>query len=155
MPEGPTSNPPHPHGVAFTVLPKGMVHSPLHRGVRIPGSRRTRGEGVLEIFPQYIDDFSGLKVDSRAWVLTYRAGTKFEKCGAARGALPGIREVLKKPDLRWNHPIRIDQVTIRRIDRFMLQVEGLEAEDGSPILEIQPVREEQGAPQPWANPSKK
>lgn len=130
-----------PFGVAFSLKPKGMVHSPIHRGVRISKAMREQGKGVLEIFPQFIQGMAGLTVGCQAWLLTYRASVDPGGSPTTDREPPSIRDVLADPALRVVHSIGIDQVTILGIEGLMLQVEGLEAEDGSPVLDIQPVKD--------------
>ena len=129
-------------GVAFSVKPKGIVHSPLHRGVRMSKSQRESGRGVLEIFPQFLQDVAGLATGCKAWLLTYRAELETGTRASAKGKLPSLGDVLADPTVRRFHPIGIDQVTIVGIDGLMLQVEGLEALDGSPVLDLQAITQE-------------
>ena len=126
-------------GVAFSLTPKGMVHSPLHKRVRMSKSLRTKGRGVLEIFPPFLPEVAGLQVGCKVWLLTYRVELGDGVCAAAEGDLPSLGEPLTDPTFRRPHSIRIDQVTIVGIDGLMLQVEGLEAADGAPILDLQPI----------------
>ncbi len=130
-----------PLGVAFSVTPKGVVHSPLRRGGKAPKSCRRESWEILELFPQFLDDLAGLGVGSQVLVLTYRAEAMRGSDLGLGNSWPDFHAGTESEPNLPNHPIRIDRVTILGIEGCRLQVRGLEVEDGTPILDLQPIQD--------------
>jgi tRNA-Thr(GGU) m(6)t(6)A37 methyltransferase TsaA len=126
----------------YTVEPIGMVHSVLASRKNAP---RQGSEGApeawLQILPAYREAMEGLEVNGEILVLTWlhlgnRDTLKVHPRGIAGNPLMGVFAT-RSPD-RPN-PIGIHQVTILEIDGGRIRVSGLEAVDGTPVVDIKPV----------------
>lgn len=141
-PETPAASPPPANGVTFTVRAIGVAHTPLRRGTRIPRALRPIGRGIVEIFLPFVYVIEGLEVGCRAWLLTYCAGDNTEAPTNAGGIDRSTSEESIPASIHRFHPIGMNLVTLLGIEGRRLWVEGLEAEDGSPVLDIQRPKED-------------
>jgi tRNA-Thr(GGU) m(6)t(6)A37 methyltransferase TsaA len=121
----------------------GRVHSDLKRRQEAP---RQGNEGApaarIEIDPAYVHALDGLAVGDEVVLLTWfheaqRDVLKVIPRNDPRNPLTGVFAT-RSPD-RPN-PIGLHRVTVRAIqDERWLEVEPLEAIDGTPIIDIKPV----------------
>jgi tRNA-Thr(GGU) m(6)t(6)A37 methyltransferase TsaA len=102
----------------------------------------------LEIDPEFIDALDGIKSGQDTWILTYlhqsiRSTLKVHAGKDPRNALTGVFAT-RSPDRP--SPIGLHRAKILSIDHC-LQVRGLEAIDGTPILDIKPVLKRPSLPE--------
>ena len=130
------------------VSPIGRVHSTL---TKRSGAPRQPWEGApnarLEIYPDFVDGLDGIQAGQDIWVLTWlhesrRSTLKVHPRGDVRNPIMGVFAT-RSPD-RPN-PIGLHRTTVLSVDagRFV-EVQGLEAIDGTPIIDIKQVLDEEG-----------
>ena len=128
---------------SFEISPIGYVHSTL---TQRRGAPRQPWEGApearLEIHPEFVDCLDGIQPGQDIWILTWlhearRSVLKVHPRGELQNPLMGVFAT-RSPD-RPN-PIGLHRAKLvsREGDRI-LQVHGLEAIDGTPVIDIKPV----------------
>ena len=130
---------------SFEISPIGYVHSTLKER---SGAPRQGWEGApdarLEILPPFVEGLDGIQPGQNIWILTWlhvarRSVLKVYPRGSRLNPLTGVFAT-RSPD-RPN-PIGLHRATVLSIDGDRwLQVQGLEAIDGTPIVDIKPVLE--------------
>jgi len=125
--------------VAFTLRPIGIVHTTPRKRARLPKYFVPRGRAALELFHPFLPGLQGLYEGLDLWVITYHAHSGRLPGDAWQGGegLPGIfaTTALQRPN-----PIEFLRAKVTTVDpaQGLLHVEGLDAEDGAPILDIRP-----------------
>jgi tRNA-Thr(GGU) m(6)t(6)A37 methyltransferase TsaA len=127
----------------FDLRPIGRVHSPLKQR---KGAPRQSWEGApnakLEIDPAYIEALDGIEPGQEIWILTWlheahRGVLRVHPRGEPDNAEKGVFAT-RSPD-RPN-PIGLHRARLLAIEQIRwLEVNGLEAIDGTPILDLKPV----------------
>jgi tRNA-Thr(GGU) m(6)t(6)A37 methyltransferase TsaA len=127
----------------FDIFPIGYVRSTVKERSRAP---RQGWEGApdarLEIDPAFVECLDGIQSGQDIWILTWldeaqRPVLKVHPRDHVRNPLTGVFAT-RSPD-RPN-PIGLHRTTVLSIDGDgSLQVQGLEAIDGTPIIDIKPV----------------
>jgi tRNA-Thr(GGU) m(6)t(6)A37 methyltransferase TsaA len=126
----------------FEIRPVGWVESPL---TDVTAAPRQGDEGAPEasmVFaPDVVEGLRDLRVGDAVIVLTWlhladREVLAVHPRGDATRPLTGVFST-RSPD-RPN-PIGLHEVTILGVDGRRVQVAGLEAIDGTPILDVKPV----------------
>jgi len=128
---------------SYAVRPIGWVHSSLERRADAP---KQGYEGApdarLEILPEFAQTLDGIEVGQEIVILTWlheaqRDVLKVHPRDDRRIRLTGVFAT-RSPD-RPN-PIGLHRVTVLAIDnQRWLHVQGLEAIDGTPVIDIKPV----------------
>jgi tRNA-Thr(GGU) m(6)t(6)A37 methyltransferase TsaA len=129
----------------FDVSPIGYVRSTLKER---SGAPRQGWEGApnarLEIDPAFIEGLDGIQTGQDIWILTWlhesqRSVLKVHPRGDVLNPMMGVFAT-RSPD-RPN-PIGLHRAKVLSVDvDGWLQVQGLEAIDGTPIIDIKPVLE--------------
>ncbi len=129
---------------SFEISPVGYVRSPLKSR---SGAPRQASEGApsawLEIEPAFLDALSGIEAGQDIWILTWfhqsdRSVLKVHPRGE-HNPLTGVFAT-RSPD-RPN-PVGLHRAIILSKDgAARIQVDALEAIDGTPIIDIKPVLE--------------
>jgi tRNA-Thr(GGU) m(6)t(6)A37 methyltransferase TsaA len=129
----------------FEISPIGYVHSSLKERT---GAPRQGWEGApdarLEIHSAFFECLDGIQAGQDIWILTWlhesrRSVLKVRPRGDMRNPLTGVFAT-RSPD-RPN-PIGMHRAKVLSVDgNGWLQVQGLEAIDGTPIIDIKPVLE--------------
>ena len=130
---------------SFDIHPIGYVHSTLKQRA---GAPRQGWEGApdarLEILPAFAEALDGIQAGQDIWILTWlhesqRSVLKVHPRGEVLNPLMGVFAT-RSPD-RPN-PIGLHRAKVLSVegDRW-LQVHGLEAIDGTPVIDIKPVIE--------------
>ncbi len=127
----------------FGIFPVGYVRSPLKERT---GAPRQGWEGapaaVLEIDPEFFDCLDGIEAGQDIWILTWlhearRSVLKVYPRGRRRNILTGVFAT-RSPD-RPN-PIGLHRTKVLSVSADgRVQVQSLEAIDGTPIVDIKPV----------------
>jgi tRNA-Thr(GGU) m(6)t(6)A37 methyltransferase TsaA len=130
---------------SFTITPIGQVHSPLRELSEAP---RQGWEGApnahLEILPAFVKALDGVKAGEEIWVFTWlhqaeRSVLKVHPRNDVRNPVQGVFAT-RSPD-RPN-PIGLHRALVLKIERDRwIEVQNLEAIDGTPIIDIKPVIE--------------
>jgi len=131
--------------MCFDITPIGYVHSTLEVRSNAP---RQGWEGApaarLEILPAFVQGVDGIKAGEEIWIFTWlhearRSVLKVHPRDDVRKPMKGVF-VTRSPD-RPN-PIGLHRAKVLSVegDRW-LQVQDLEAIDGTPIVDIKPVIE--------------
>jgi tRNA-Thr(GGU) m(6)t(6)A37 methyltransferase TsaA len=130
---------PNSHGIS----PIGRVHSSIHQRRDAP---RQGWEGApdarVEIFPEFVPGLEGISAGSEVILLTWlhqsqRDVLKVRPRGDERRTLTGVFST-RSPD-RPN-PVGLHRVEVLEVEREgWLTVRGLEAIDGTPVIDIKPV----------------
>jgi tRNA-Thr(GGU) m(6)t(6)A37 methyltransferase TsaA len=134
--------------VNFEISPIGYVRSTL---VERSGAPRQGWEGApnarLEIDPAFAEGVEGIEAGSDIWILTWlhqsrRSVLRVRPRGDVRNPITGVFAT-RSPD-RPN-PIGLHRAKVLAVegDRW-LEVQGLEAIDGTPVIDIKPVLERDG-----------
>ena len=129
----------------FEISPIGYVRSSLKER---SGAPRQGWEGApdarLEIDPAFLECLDGIQPGQDIWILTWlhesrRSVLKVRPRGDMRNPITGVFAT-RSPD-RPN-PIGLHRTKVLSMDgNGGLQVQGLEAIDGTPIVDIKPVLE--------------
>ena len=127
----------------FEIRPIGVVRSSLKDRKNAP---RQPWEGApdawIEIDPAYRDALDGVEAGHEIWILTWlheakRETLKVHPRWVPENVILGVFAT-RSPD-RPN-PIGLHRATVLSIDdRLRLQVDGLEAIDGTPVVDLKPV----------------
>jgi tRNA-Thr(GGU) m(6)t(6)A37 methyltransferase TsaA len=129
---------------SFDIFPIGYVHSTLKKR---SGAPRQGWEGApdarLEILPAFVEGLDGIQSGQDIWILTWlhesqRSDLKVHPRGEVQNPLMGVFAT-RSPD-RPN-PIGLHRAKVLSVDDGWLQVQGLEAIDGTPVIDIKPVLE--------------
>jgi tRNA-Thr(GGU) m(6)t(6)A37 methyltransferase TsaA len=130
---------------SFEISPIGYVHSTLKERA---GAPRQAWEGApnarLEIEAAFVDCVDGIQPGQEIWILTWlhasrRSVLKVHPRGEVFNPLMGVFAT-RSPD-RPN-PIGLHRAKVLSVDgNGWLEVEALEAIDGTPIVDIKPVLE--------------
>ena len=123
----------------------GLVRSTLKNRADAP---RQGWEGApdvkLEIFAEFLPALEGIEAGQDIWILTWlhesqRSVLRVHPRGDMRNPVTGVFAT-RSPD-RPN-PIGLHRARVLRIDaNGWLEVQGLEAIDGTPVIDIKPVLE--------------
>jgi tRNA-Thr(GGU) m(6)t(6)A37 methyltransferase TsaA len=122
----------------------GRVHSSLQER---RGAPRQGWEGApdarLEIDPAFVEALDGIQPGQDVWILTWlhqaeRGTLKVHPRGELQNPLMGVFAT-RSPD-RPN-PIGLHRAKVLGLHGAVLLVQGLEAIDGTPIVDIKPVLE--------------
>jgi len=130
----------------FDISPIGYVHSTLKKRSGAPRQGWEEGapDARLEIHPAFVQALDGIKPGQEIWILTWlhesrRSVLKVHPRGEVLNPMMGVFAT-RSPD-RPN-PIGLHRAKVLSIDGDRwLQVQGLEAIDGTPIIDIKPVLE--------------
>ena len=130
---------------SFDISPIGYVHSALKERSDAP---RQGWEGTpnarLEILPAFVQGLDGIKAGEDIWIFTWlhkthRSVLKTHPRDDLRNPMKGVFAT-RSPD-RPN-PIGLHRTKVLSVDGDRwLQVQDLEAIDGTPIIDIKPVIE--------------
>jgi L-fuculose-phosphate aldolase len=131
--------------MSFDITPIGYVHSTLKERSDAPLQGWEGGpNALLEILPAFIEGLDGIKPGEDIWIFTWlhesrRSVLKLHPRGDVLNPVTGVFAT-RSPD-RPN-PIGLHRANVLSVDGDgRLQVQDLEAIDGTPIVDIKPVIE--------------
>ena len=125
----------------MTLIPIGrVIGGPTDRSQAPKQGREADLIGQIEIFEPFTDGLDGLKEGDWIWVLLWfhlasRDKLKVHPRGVASRPKQGVFS-LRSP-ARPN-PVALDPVKIIKVDGGMITVEGLDALDGTPVIDVKP-----------------
>ena len=122
--------------------PIGSVRSSLDDRARAPKQGWGGGqEAVIEILPDYVEGLEGIAVGDDVLVLTWlhlgdRETLRVHPRDDPANPMTGVfaTRSADRPN-----PIGLHRVTVLGIEQRWLRVEGLEAVDGTPVVDIKPL----------------
>jgi tRNA-Thr(GGU) m(6)t(6)A37 methyltransferase TsaA len=123
------------------MTPIGRVESPL---TELKGVPKQGDEGapdaLLVIEPQFADAMEGLQVGQEIVVLTWldRADREVLQVYPRGDKSRGLQGVFNTRSPARPNPIGLHRVTILSIDESTIEVNHMEAVDGTPILDLKP-----------------
>jgi tRNA-Thr(GGU) m(6)t(6)A37 methyltransferase TsaA len=129
-------------GLAFGVKPIGIVRSPIaDRSAAPKQGDEGAPEATLEIEDEFLPALEGTAAGDEVLLLTWfhladRTTQRVHPRGDPEREPTGVFAT-RSPD-RPN-PIGLHRVTVLEIDGGRMRVSGLEAVDGTPLLDIKPV----------------
>lgn len=125
--------------VAFTIRPIGLVHLVPRKQARVPKYFVPKGRATLELFHPYHPGLQGLYGGIELWVLTYHAPSGRVPADSWKAG-DGVRGVFATNSVERPNPIEFLRARIANLDleQGLIHVEGLDVEDGAPILDIRP-----------------
>jgi tRNA-Thr(GGU) m(6)t(6)A37 methyltransferase TsaA len=133
---------------SFDISPIGYVHSTLKERTGAPRQGWDGAPDVrLEIYPAFVEGLDGIEAGQDIWIFTWlheahRSVLKVHPRGDVTNPVMGVFAT-RSPD-RPN-PIGMHRAKVLNIDGDRwLEVQGLEAIDGTPIIDIKPVLEHDG-----------
>jgi tRNA-Thr(GGU) m(6)t(6)A37 methyltransferase TsaA len=132
-----------PDAVTYSLTPIGFVRSPLKNRHDAPKQGNEGApEAWVEIVPSFICAFNGISVGQEIVLLTWlhqarREVLEVHPRGNKSAPLAGVFAT-RSPD-RPN-PIGLHHVTVHEINGNRIRVGPLEAIDGTPIVDIKPLR---------------
>ena len=125
--------------VAFTIRPIGLVHTNPQKRVRLPKYFVSLGRTTLELFHPYLPGLQGLYGGMELWVITYHPPSGQIPTDSWQSGV-GVPGVFATTAIERPNPIEFLRARVVDLDHEnrLLYVEGLDAEDGAPILDIRP-----------------
>ncbi len=125
--------------VAFTIRPIGLVHANPRRKAKLPKYFIPKGRATLELFHPFLPGLQGLYESIELWVVTYHAPSGRIPNDSWQGG-DGIPGVFATTSSERPNPIEFLRARVVSLDpeKGLLHVEGLDIEDGAPILDIRP-----------------
>jgi len=125
--------------VAFTIRPIGLVHATRRKSARIHKYFMPKGRASLELFHPYLPGLQGLYGGIEIWVTTYHAPSGRMPADSWQGG-DGVPGVFATTSIERPNPIEFLRARIVELnpESGLIHVEGLDAEDGAPILDIRP-----------------
>ena len=130
------------------ISPIGRVHSALKQRSGAPRQPWEQApQATLELDEDYVDGLDGIQAGQDLWILTWlhesrRSTLKVHPRGDLRNPIMGVFAT-RSPD-RPN-PIGLHRTRVLSVERGrFIEVQGFEAIDGTPIIDIKPVLEEEG-----------
>ena len=125
---------------AIIYTPIGVVHSPYKepRGTPIQPTASSEGEGIVEIFPEYVEGLRHLDGFSHIILLYHFHLSR----GFSLQVTPFLDEaghgVFSTRAPRRPNPIGISILPLLKIEGNLLHVRGVDIVEGTPLLDIKP-----------------
>jgi tRNA-Thr(GGU) m(6)t(6)A37 methyltransferase TsaA len=125
----------------YTLLPIGRVHSPLEQLAEAP---KQGYEGApdarVKIDPAYLSGLDGIDADQYVLILTWLHQARRDLLAVHPRDDPGnpLTGVFATRSADRPNPIGVHRVRVLAVESDGLLVQGLEAIDGTPVLDIKP-----------------
>jgi tRNA-Thr(GGU) m(6)t(6)A37 methyltransferase TsaA len=100
----------------------------------------TKGQGVIEIAPEYRAGLTGLKSGMKIWILLWFDKARRDIILQAPGHANGLRGAFALRSPVRPNPISIQAVKITTIDKAsgVIGIDATDAFDGTPVVDIKP-----------------
>jgi len=127
-------------GTEFTVRPIGVVRSPQDR---MSQGGWARIESVIELEPQYAGGLAGLGEFSHVIVVfaldraQFELGEHLTRQPRGRADAPRLGVFAQRTKYRPN-PLAVTTVELLGVEGHRVRVRGLDALDGTPVLDLKP-----------------
>jgi tRNA-Thr(GGU) m(6)t(6)A37 methyltransferase TsaA len=125
--------------VEYKMRPIGVIHSPFTDKSKTPiQSSRTQAFGMVELFPQFVDGLQDIEGFSHLLLLYV-----FHRSSEYSLHVTPFLDDQKRGLFATRHPCRPNPIglsTVRLISRDVnvLEIEGIDVLDGTPLLDIKP-----------------
>jgi len=120
--------------------PIGVIRSPYTEPAGVPIQSAVAGDspGRAEIFEPYVDALGDLDGFERIWLIY-----AFHRCGPARLRVTPFRDTIERGLFSTRapcrpNPIGLSPVRLLRVDGNVLELDGVDILDGTPLLDIKP-----------------
>jgi tRNA (Thr-GGU) A37 N-methylase len=125
--------------VAFTIRPIGIIHAAPRKQARLPKYFIPKGRATLELFHPYLPGLQGLYEGIELWVLAYHAPSGSVSTDSWQGG-DGAPGLFATNSVERPNPIEFLRARVVELnfEKGLLHVEGLDVEDGLPILDLRP-----------------
>ena len=123
----------------FVMHPIGIIHSPFHEKEQTPiQPSRSQTQGRVEVYPEFaagLEDIEGFSHIILLYVFHQSSGFTLQVKPFLDDRLHGLfaTRYPKRPN-----PIGISVVRLARREGNILQIEGVDVLDGTPLLDIKP-----------------
>lgn len=99
-----------------------------------------KGQGVIEIVPEYRTGMSGLESGMKIWILLWFDKARRDIILQAPGHADGLRGAFALRSPVRPNPISIQAVEIMAIDQAsgVIEIDATDAFDGTPVVDIKP-----------------
>jgi tRNA-Thr(GGU) m(6)t(6)A37 methyltransferase TsaA len=125
----------------YQIRPIGWVQSPLREVAEAPNQAdRGAPSAWLVLAPEIRDGARDIEVGQRLLVLTWLHLARRDELATVPGDDPGgpERGVFSTRSPNRPNPIGLHPVTVLAVEPERLQVDGLEAVDGTPVIDLKP-----------------
>lgn len=127
----------------FIIKPVGILHSPFKS---IDETPRWYGiseeEGVIEIFPEYEEGLDGIERYEELDILYYFHLASRSILKVKPPHSEGLRGVFAARSPHRPNPIALSRVKLIKREGRFLTVRGIDAVDGTPVIDIKPHKED-------------
>lgn len=121
------------------LTPIGIIHSPFTGRGQAPRQGRGCSETMqIEIYPQYVPGLGSMEGISHIWVLYWMDRAERDILSAKRPEWKEERPVFTIRSPARPNPIALSIGEIREVKDGIITVTGIEALDGSPVIDIKP-----------------
>ena len=121
------------------IVPIGVIHSPFTRRGDAPRQGRlTEVRSTISLFPEYREGLGEMIGISHIWVLYWMDRAERDTLFSRRPDWKEARQVFTIRSPARPNPIALSVGKIVSIDSGDITVSGLEALDGSPVIDIKP-----------------
>ena len=127
---------------SFAIGPIGYVHSTLKER---SGAPRQGDEGApdarLEIDAAFVQGLDGIEAGHEIWIFTWlhQANREVLKVHPRFDVLNAVKGVFATRSPDRPNPIGLHRAMVLSVNGGRLEVQGLEAIDGTPVIDIKPV----------------
>lgn len=121
------------------LTPIGIIHSPFTGRGQAPRQGRECSEAMqIELFPQFIPGLGTMEGISHIWVLYWMDRAERDILSARRPDWDEARPVFTIRSPARPNPIALSIGRIEKLEDGIITVTGIEALEGSPVLDIKP-----------------
>jgi len=123
----------------MVLIPLGVIHTPYKRREDIPRQGRLSEEICqIEVFPEYQEGLKDIDQCTHLFVLFWLHLGDRERLLATPPTSKGVHGVFATRSPNRPNPIAIDIVRLLEVEGNRLTVKGMDALDGSVLLDIKP-----------------
>jgi tRNA-Thr(GGU) m(6)t(6)A37 methyltransferase TsaA len=123
----------------FSVVPIGVIHSPLKRMKDCPfQGARTAIVGEIVLKEQFLPALKDLDGVSHLYVLTFMRSANRKRLQTVTPHGPEIHGTFATRSPHRPNPIGLTVVKLLKIDGCRLRVRGIDYLDGTPVIDIKP-----------------
>ena len=124
----------------MNLIPIGIIHSPHQRaeGTPVQAALAAGVKGTVEVFPEYVEGLRALDGFERIWLVYW-----FDRASQAQVVVTPYLDTTPRGLFATRapcrpNPIGLSAVRLLGIASNVLQVEGLDILDNTPLLDIKP-----------------